>query len=149
MGTTYSATPARVGGSGPYTWSLASGTLPSWASLDRCDRHHLRHADGTAGTTAGLRLTVTDSRGLTATSAPLALTVAKGSQSVSFTSTPPVSAVAGVTTYTPTAVATSGLAVALSIDASATSVCTISAGIVSFTATGTCVIDADQPGSAD
>jgi large repetitive protein len=148
VGLPYSAAPASVGGSGPYSWSLSSGTLPSWASLDPATGT-ISGTPSTAGTTAGLRLTVTDSAGLTATSAPLALTVAIGSQSVSFTSTPPASAVAGVTTYTPTAVATSGLAVALSIDASATSVCTISAGVVSFTTTGTCVIDADQPGSAD
>ena len=67
-------------------------------------------------------------------------------QSISFTSTAPASATVGGAGYTPSAAATSGLAVSLSIDASASTICQISSGVVSFTAPGTCVIDADQPG---
>ena len=55
----------------------------------------------------------------------------------------------GGATYTATATATSGLAAALTIDASATSVCSISAGVVTFIAAGTCVIDANQAGNAN
>ena len=54
----------------------------------------------------------------------------------------------GGATYTPTATATSGLAVTLTIDASSSSVCSLSAGKVSFTAFGTCIIDANQAGNA-
>jgi hypothetical protein len=69
------------------------------------------------------------------------------SQTVSFTSTAPTSPVAGGT-YTPTATATSGLAVTFSIDASSgTGVCSISAGVVSFNVAGTCIIDAKQAGN--
>jgi hypothetical protein len=69
-------------------------------------------------------------------------------QTISFTSTAPTSATVGGVSYTPTAVATSGLEVTLSIDSSASSVCSISAGAVTFTAAGTCVIDANQLGDS-
>ena len=39
-------------------------------------------------------------------------------------------------TYTPTATASSGLTVAITIDSSSTSVCSISAGVVTFHARG-------------
>jgi hypothetical protein len=70
----------------------------------------------------------------------------KSNQTISFTSSAPVNAVAGEGTYTPTATATSGLTVTFTIDPTASSVCSISAGVVSFDAVGTCVIDADQAG---
>ncbi len=69
-------------------------------------------------------------------------------QTISFSSTAPAGAKVGGTSYTPVAIATSGLAVTLTIDASATSFCSISAGVVSFTGAGTCVIDADQAGDS-
>jgi hypothetical protein len=68
-------------------------------------------------------------------------------QTINFTSTPPSNAVVGGPTYTPTATATSGLDVTFTIDATATSVCSISAGVVSFDSAGTCVINADQAGN--
>ena len=72
--------------------------------------------------------------------------IGKLDQTISFTSSVPVNAAAGGT-YSPTAAATSGLEVAITIDATASSVCSISGtGVVSFTATGTCVIDANQAG---
>jgi large repetitive protein len=75
--------------------------------------------------------------------------VAKGAQTISFTSSAPVKALVGGATYTPTATATSGLAVTLTIDPSASSLCSISSGVVSFNAVGTCVIDANQAGDAN
>jgi uncharacterized protein YhjY with autotransporter beta-barrel domain len=60
----------------------------------------------------------------------------------------PVDLVGGGATYTPTATATSGLTVTFTIDASSSSICTLSAGVVSFAASGTCRINADQPGNA-
>ena len=71
------------------------------------------------------------------------------SQTINFTSTAPSNATVGGPTYTPTATATSGLAVTLTIDASASSVCSISGGVVSFNAVGTCVINANQAGNAN
>ena len=75
--------------------------------------------------------------------------VGAGPQTISFTSTAPAEAVAGGATYTPTATATSGLTVTLTIDAATSSVCAISAGVVSFTAAGTCTVDANQAGDAN
>jgi len=75
--------------------------------------------------------------------------VAKGSQTITFRSTAPAPATVGGPTYTVTATASSGLAVTFTIDASATSVCSISGSTVSFIGVGTCVIDANQAGNAN
>jgi parallel beta-helix repeat protein len=72
----------------------------------------------------------------------------KRNQTISFTSTAPIDATVGGATYTPTATATSGQAVVFTIDGSATSFCSISSGVVSFTGIGTCVINANQSGNA-
>jgi hypothetical protein len=53
---------------------------------------------------------------------------------------------AGDPSYTPTATATSGLSVTITLDSSSTG-CTLSGGSVTFTAAGTCVIDANQAGN--
>ena len=71
----------------------------------------------------------------------------KTNQTISFTSTAPGSASVGGATYTPTATATSGLAVTFTLDGTSTG-CTLSGGVVSFTAVGTCVVDANQAGNA-
>jgi hypothetical protein len=77
------------------------------------------------------------------------LTVTKASQTVTFTTTAPSNAaVAG--TYTAAASATSGLTVApLTIDATSSTVCSISSGLVTFNAAGTCTIDANQSGGTN
>ncbi|HXU45065.1 MAG TPA: Ig-like domain-containing protein, partial [Thermoanaerobaculia bacterium] len=75
--------------------------------------------------------------------------VAKGDQTITFTSTAPVGATVAGPTYTVTATATSGLAVIFTIDASASTVCTIAGSTVSFIGAGTCVINANQPGDAN
>ncbi len=76
--------------------------------------------------------------------------VGKGSQTIAFTSTAPTNAVAGGPTYIPTATGGASLnPVTFTIDASAASVCSINLGVVSFTAVGTCKINADQAGDAN
>ena len=75
--------------------------------------------------------------------------VGKGSQTITFTSTAPAGATVGGATYTVTATASSGLPVALTIDAAASAVCSISGSTVSFLSAGTCVIDANQAGDAN
>jgi hypothetical protein len=78
------------------------------------------------------------------------VSVAKGSQIITFTSSNPSLVTVGGASYTPTATATSGLAVAFTIDASSTSgACSISGGVVSFTGVGTCIVDANQAGNAN
>jgi hypothetical protein len=77
-------------------------------------------------------------------------TVAKASQTVSFTSTAPSSAIMGGVTYKPTASATSGLTPVITVDSSSSSICTIDgSGNVSFQAAGTCKLDANQAGNTD
>ena len=56
------------------------------------------------------------------------VTVGKGSQTITPTSTAPTGAVAGGPTYSPSASNSSGLSVTFTIDASASSVCSITAG---------------------
>ena len=74
--------------------------------------------------------------------------VGKGSQTITFTSTAPTSAVVGGSTYSVSANGgASGNPVTFTIDATASSVCTISGSTVSFIGTGNCVIDANQAGS--
>ena len=73
----------------------------------------------------------------------------KSSQTITFTSPAPTNAAVGGPTYTPTATATSGLGVAITIDPSAAAVCSIAGGVVTFNAVGTCVINANQPGDAN
>src|SRR5579875_3724001 len=87
----------------------------------------------------------------TPTLQPLATTtITQANQAITFTSTPPSNAQVGGPTYTVTATGgASGNPVTFSIDPSASSVCTIAGAIVSFQATGTCVIDANQAGNAN
>jgi hypothetical protein len=75
--------------------------------------------------------------------APAAL----NSQTISFTSTPPASALPG-DSYAIAASASSGLAVVFAAGAASAGVCTVSGSTVSVVGPGTCVVDADQPGNA-
>ena len=77
------------------------------------------------------------------------VTVSKGAQTITPTTTAPASATIGGATYTPAATASSGLAVAITIDASSSSVCKITAGVVSYQATGTCKVDFNQAGNGN
>ena len=69
-------------------------------------------------------------------------------QTISFTSTPPGSAVVGGASYTVAASASSGLAVVFTLASGSAGVCTISGATVSLVGPGTCTIDANQPGNA-
>ncbi len=74
------------------------------------------------------------------------LTIGKGNQAITYSSTAPTRTRVGGPTYTPVASATSGLTVTISLDGTSTG-CTLSGGVVSFTGAGTCVIDANQGGN--
>ena len=71
----------------------------------------------------------------------------KQTQKISFTSTAPAHPIVNGFPYTVTASASSGLPVTLTLDGSSTG-CTLSGASVSFTAAGTCMIDANQAGNA-
>ena len=70
------------------------------------------------------------------------------SQRITITSTAPTSATVGGSTYTPTATASSGLTVAITLDSSSSG-CSLTTGVVSFTAAGTCLIDFNQVGNSN
>ena len=74
-------------------------------------------------------------------------TVNLHAQTVSFTSTPPGSAVVGDPTYTVSATASSGLAVTFTIASASAGVCALSGSTVTFTGAGTCTINANQAGN--
>jgi hypothetical protein len=77
------------------------------------------------------------------------VSVSQDTQGITFTSNPPSHATVGGPTYNVSATATSGLPVSFSIVSAASSVCSISGSTVTFTGTGTCTIDANQPGNSD
>jgi len=78
-----------------------------------------------------------------------AFAVNQGSQTISFTTAAPTGAAVGGATYVPAATATSGLPVTFTIDATTSLRCSISGGAVSFTAVGTCRVNATQVGNAN
>jgi hypothetical protein len=76
--------------------------------------------------------------------------VGQGSQTISFTSSAPAGAVVGGPTYNVTATGGgSGNPVTFTIDAAASTVCSIAGSTVSFIGVGTCVINANQAGNAN
>ena len=85
---------------------------------------------------------------LAATPASQSILVARAAQGVSFLSTPPASAVAGLTTYVVVASSSASLPVTLSVAQSSAAVCAISGAVVTAIAAGTCEVEADQPGDA-
>jgi hypothetical protein len=69
------------------------------------------------------------------------------SQTIGSLSPVPTDAAVGGGTYTPSASALSDLPVAITVDPSASTVCSITNGVVSFLAVGTCLLDFNQPGN--
>ena len=93
MGVAYSATLTAAGGTTPYTWSITSGALPGWASLNSATGA-ITGTPNATGTTS-FTVKVTDSTSPTALTAtqPLSITINPASSvTVTITSpTPPVS----------------------------------------------------------
>jgi hypothetical protein len=83
-----------------------------------------------------------------ATQIQQSVTVGKGSQTLSWSTTAP-SATVGGATYTPSASATSGLAPTITVASTSSSICSISGGVVSFQAVGTCTLNANQAGNGN
>ena len=71
-----------------------------------------------------------------------------GCQTVSFTSNAPSHAAVG-DSYTPTGSASSGLTPVITVDSASSGVCSLASGAVSFTGTGTCVLDLNQAGNSN
>jgi outer membrane protein OmpA-like peptidoglycan-associated protein len=90
----------------------------------------------------------TSSNYLSASSSNHTISVAKGSQTISFTSIVP-STTAKDSTYAPSAAATSGLTPVISIATGLGSVCNFNNGVVTFLASGVCEIVASHPGDSN
>jgi hypothetical protein len=126
------ATPTSAGGSvslnadGSFSYTPPTGAI----GIDDTFKYVLQNPGGTS-------------------TATVTIPVGKANQTISFTSTAPTDAKVGGATYTVTATATSGLTVTFTIDAAATSVCSIVGSTVSFIGAGTCVVKADQAGDTD
>jgi hypothetical protein len=78
----------------------------------------------------------------------MTVTVGAGPQTITRTSTSPTSPVKSGT-YSPTATASSSLTVAITIASGSSSVCSISAGVVTFNTVGSCVIEYNQSGNSN
>jgi hypothetical protein len=145
VGGNYSQANPATGGTAPYSYTLASGTLPAGTSLSAITGTVV----GTP-TTAGAfsyAIHASDGQGVpvTATGATVSGSIAQGTQTISFAALADASLSASPLTLTATA--SSGLTVAFS--SATTSVCTVTGGSITLLTTGTCTIDADQPGNAD
>ena len=114
-------------------WSVAWSTLPTSGAY-RVVAVGIDNVNNTSAPSGSIPVKVTSQQ----------------SQTITFTSGPPTPPVYVTSTYTPTATATpSNLTVALTIDASSASVCSIGgANLVTFNTAGTCTIDANQAGNA-
>lgn len=103
VGTAYSQTISASGGTGPYTYSLASGTLPSWATLTSAG---VLSGTPNSTTTSIFTLRVTDANGCTATQA---YTLTPQCPTISITPTALAAGTVG-TAYSQTLAASGGIA---------------------------------------
>jgi len=145
VGAAFRQTNSAAGGVAPYTYSLPSGALAPGVSLDAATGE----VSGTP-TVAGrfsYIIRATDARSVFVDAGVTIVTIAKGSQTVSFTSPPPSATLPGPD-YTVTASSTSGLPVVFSLDASSSG-CVLNGATLSFNAVGDCVINAHQAGDSN
>ncbi|MBK1871426.1 autotransporter domain-containing protein [Aestuariivirga sp. YIM B02566] len=148
VGASYSQSNTASGGIAPYTYALNAGAFVPGTSLDSSTG--LVSGTPTIAGTFSYQVRVTDSQGtpVTTIGSITTTTIAKGDQTASFTSTAPSSAAVGGSAYTVTATATSGLGVVFSPDGASTG-CAVTGNSVTFTSTGTCQINANQPGDTN
>ena len=151
--TSTAPTSATVGGTGYTPIATATSALPVTFTIDAASTGVCSIAGGVVSFVGAGTCTVNANQAgngafSAAPQVQQSFAVGRASQTISFTSAAPTGATVGGATYTPLATATSGLAVAFSIDATSTGVCTISSGVVSFTGVGTCRINANQAGNA-
>ena len=149
--TSTNPTPVTVGDPGYTPTATASSGLPVTITLDAsssgCTLLNGVVSFPASGTCVIDANQAGDSTHTAAPQAQQTIAIGLASQTVSFTSTPPSSATVGDPGYTPTATASSGLPVTITLDASSSG-CTLLNGVVSFPASGTCVIDANQAGDS-
>jgi uncharacterized repeat protein (TIGR02543 family) len=143
----YTITATKASGLG----NLSGTTSVTTSTTGVATFSNLSISDTAGAHTITFTASVTPSRTAQLSGTPTATTGTyniKIDQTVSFTSTAPTNARATGASYTPTATATSSLTAAITVDASASSVCSISAGVVTFQTAGTCVLNANQSGNS-
>jgi len=127
------------GGELSFSWGFGDGNTGTGASPS-----HIYAAPGVYTVSMTPKDSLTDS---TATPVEHTVTVAKVTQTITFTSAAPVSATVRGSPYTAAASASSGLHVSFS--SGTPSVCSLSGSTVSFVGAGTCTINADQAGDEE
>ena len=143
-GSTYEVTATGGGSGNPVTFTIdpsassvcsIAGSTVSFAAVGTCTVN-ANQAGGSSYEPAG--------------QVQQSFAVSKGDQAIVFTSTAPSSAKVGGSTYEVTATGGgSGNPVTFTIDPSASSVCSIAGSTVSFTAVGTCTVNANQAGGSN
>ena len=146
--------------SGSATYADSSAVLSySYAGLENADMGAIviapsctssytsSHNAGTVETTSCTASTATNYTSVAYVQG--SFTIAQKSQSLSITSPTPAARVSGPTYTLTSSGGASGSPVVYSVDGGGTSVCTVSAGVVSFTGVGSCVIDANQASSTN
>ncbi|MFM8600892.1 MAG: hypothetical protein ACKODP_02255, partial [Actinomycetota bacterium] len=136
-GSTHTLTASGGQTSGSVTWSVTSGNcVLSGTSL----------TSARGGVTCGLSATRAGDSNYLPSTDTMTVTVNKITQVLTFRSTVPATANPGGT-YTVSVDSDASLAPILAIANSSSSVCSVSAGVVTFNAVGTCLISASQAGN--
>ncbi len=129
----------------PQAFRVYTGALPTGLSIDG-DSGYISGTPTVAGTFTG-NIQANNMVGNDVQA--FSITIAKGTQTVSFTSTPPTAASPGGATYSPTATSTSGVAVTYSIYPGYESVCSVSGGVVTFLTAGSCWVVGNAAATAN
>ena len=128
-----------------------SGPLPSGVTfVDNNDGSAILAGTPELGTAGNYPITITASDGVDPDATQgFTLVINRIPQAIAFTSTNPSPVIVGGPNYKPTASGgPSANPVAISLDSHASG-CVLANGVVSFTGTGTCVVDANQAGNAN
>ena len=136
-GSTLTVTATGGQSSGSLSWSLNSGICTLSGTSLTAPR---------GGVSCVVEVTRAGDNNYFADSTTQTITVDKIVQVLTFRSTPPSSPVVGGT-YTVQVDSDASLAPTVTISNNSSSVCSISAGVVTFSSTGTCVISASQAGN--
>lgn len=136
-GSTLTLTASGGQSAGSITWQVTSGVCSVYGSSLTATR---------GGVSCTVEATRAGNSNYFATSQSMTITVDKIVQSLTFQTSPPSSNLVGGT-YTVSVTSDASLAPVVSIANASSQVCTISAGVVSFIAAGTCTINAVQAGN--
>jgi len=143
----YTVTATKASGPG----NLSGTTSVTTSTTGVATFSNLSISDNTGSHTITFTVSVVLPSTAALTSSPSATTGTyniQSDQTISFTSTAPTNPRVGSTGYTPTATSSSSLTVAFTIASGSSAVCAISSGVVTYQSVGTCVINANQAGSA-